>query len=57
MLEPEHDKYVRDSDGYRWYWDESNNGWSLSHFECILAYVGLKWSNVVRDYGPMRLDI
>lgn len=56
MLEPERDRLVKDSDGYRWRWDESNDGWSLCHFEHILAYIGLNWSKVERDYGPMFLD-
>ena len=56
MQEPAHDSVVKDSDGYRWEWDEVNIGWTLRNFSHILAYVGLRWSVLVRDYGPLTLD-
>lgn len=56
MQEPSHDSVVKDNDGYRWEWDESNFGWTLRNFEHILAYVGLRWSALSRDYGPLTLD-
>lgn len=57
MQEPDHDSVVKDSDGYRWRWDDANRGWTLWHFEHILAYVGLRWPVLERDYGPLTLDI
>lgn len=57
MQEPAHDSVVKDSDGYRWEWDDSNHGWTLRNFNHILAYVGLKWRVVERDYGPLTLEI
>ncbi len=56
MLEPSHDSVIRDHDGYRWKWDESNSGWTLRNFEHVLAYVGLQWPVLVRDYGPLKLE-
>ena len=56
MQEPAHDSVVKDSDGYRWRWDDVNRGWTLWHFEHILAYVGLRWPILERDYGPLKLE-
>lgn len=56
MQEPSRDNVVRDNDGYRWYWDESNSGWTLRNYDHILAYVGLRWSVLSRDYGPLTLE-
>lgn len=55
VTEPSHDTIAKDSDGYRWGWDESNTGWTLLNFEHILAYVGLPWTRVEKDYGPLTL--
>lgn len=57
MQEPARDSVVKDSDGYRWEWDDHNHGWTLRNFNHILAYVGLKWPVVERDYGPLTLEI
>lgn len=56
MQEPSRDSVVRDSDGYRWNWDESSSGWTLRNYDHILAYVGLRWSALLRDYGPLTLE-
>lgn len=56
MIEPSHDSVIKDYDGYRWKWDEQNSGWSLQNFHHILAYVGLQWPKLERDYGPLFLE-
>lgn len=56
MQEPDHDNVVKDTDGYRWKWDESNSGWTMRNFEHILAYVGLRWSVVEKEYGPLIIE-
>lgn len=55
VTEPTHDKIAKDSDGYRWKWDEAWNGWTMLNFDHIWAYVGLSWRAVERDYGPMQI--
>lgn len=56
MQEPSHDSVVKDSDGYRWNWDDNNFGWTMRNFEHILAYVGIRWTVLERDYGPLKLE-
>jgi hypothetical protein len=56
MQEPDHNNTIKDIDGYRWKWDERNSGWTLWHFEHILAYVGLQWPKLEHEYGPLIIE-
>lgn len=49
---PEPDKEVKDNDG--WTWIKIDGLWSLKTRQNMPCYVGLKWSKLEKEYGPMH---
>lgn len=53
MTEPEKG-FIKDRDGWTWFLDPANKGWTLLHHETMLCYVGLPFQKVESEYGPVR---
>lgn len=53
MVYPE-DQWFVDADGYRWFWDEANNGFTLYGHEEMTCYVGLPKPIVEKSYGILQ---